>query len=196
MPWITPYHSIDDFSHPLTIDDKITIFEEQTLGWVLGIAHVMLNGNLAEMRHAGWAAMIVAFTYFEMIAKTKVGFDCMGKSEKYFWNGVCDVFPALIKFTTTEQEDLKGILYGSIRCGFYHAGMSHGRVIISGDLPDALAYDTARRAVSVNPHLLIPIQQEHFSKYIADLKSPENSELRERFERRFDFINQWDPLKA
>ena len=35
--WITPNYQISDFTIPLSLDDKIEIFFDRTMGWQLSI---------------------------------------------------------------------------------------------------------------------------------------------------------------
>ncbi|MHB0878433.1 MAG: hypothetical protein ACYC5O_20550, partial [Anaerolineae bacterium] len=116
-------------------------------------------------------------------------------SSEYFWKGVLEVFPEVIRqYSSHQQADLKSILYKSVRCGFYHAGMSQGRVAISSEYPIALGYEITRRVVLLNPHRLIPILKRHLAGYVTELEKADNCDLRERFERRFDYLMAWDPL--
>jgi hypothetical protein len=197
MTWITPYHQAEDFTWPLTLEDRITIFSEQTLGWQLDIADACINGGLPSMRHAGWAVLMIAFSYFEMIAKFKDG--CTGKetrSAHFFRAGVEDAFPDIALFPPQEKEEALTILYRSARCGFYHSGMAQGRITISSEYEQSLAYSSQVKYVFINPHRLIPDLRAHFLRYMEALTDPQNTDLRDRFARRFDHLQNWDPLSA
>jgi len=195
MAWITPYHQAADFRWPLAVEDKITIFSEQTLGWQLDIADTCINGDLPSMRHAGWAVLMIAFSYFEMIAKLKDGYaGKASKSESYFGAGVVDVFPHVASSPPNERVEMLTILYRSARCGFYHSGMAQGRITISSTYGQSLAFDSQSRWIFINPHRLIPELRDHFRRYVEDLRNPQYTDLRDRFERRFDYLQNWDPL--
>ena len=149
------------------------------------------------MRHAGWAVLMIAFSYFEMIAKLKDGYT--GKetrSAHFFSTGVEDVFPDIASFPPQEREETLTILYRSARCGFYHSGMAQGRITISGEYKQSIAYSAQAKYVFINPHRLIPDLRAHFLNYIEVLTDPQNTDLRDRFARRFDHLQNWDPLVA
>jgi len=192
MTWVTPYHQDSDFSRPLSFEDKVKIFEEQVLGWQLDIADTCINGELEEMGHSGWAVLAIAFTYFEMIGKTKDGYSGDSRSRRYFDQGVLDVFPELA--SRPERVDVLTILYKHIRCGFYHAGVVHCRVTISSRFPHALDFVPQERRVLINPHLLIPVIKRHFVEYINCLRNPQEQRLRDNFEKRFNYLASFDPL--
>jgi hypothetical protein len=44
--WITWKHEETDFEAPLTFEQKVDVFYEQTLGWQLHIADLVANGGL------------------------------------------------------------------------------------------------------------------------------------------------------
>ena len=166
------------------------------MGWQLDIADSCMNAGLELMRHAGWAALMIAFSYFEMIAKMKAGYvGEKSESKNYFERGVLDVFPGLAEVPEALKTDILRILYRSARCGFYHGGMAGGRIIISGEYKQPLAFRADSRYVLINPHLLIPELKAHFTKYIECLRDPGNKQGRDNFEKRFDYLRNWDPLR-
>lgn len=203
MTWITPCSQDTDFCRPLKFEDKVRIFKERTLGWQIDIAEACINGRtgcdgapLGPIKHSGYAVLQIVLSYFEMIAKLKDGFVRPSQSQSYFRAGVRDVFPALASHDATVVDDVLSILYGSARCGLYHAGMTEGRVVLLGEGLPALTYDQHRRRLIVNPHNLVPVLRQHLLAYVNDLKDPAKVELRENFERRFDHLMRSDPLSS
>jgi len=192
MHWITPYTLSSDLHEPPTLEDKIRLFKEQTLGWQLDIADNCINSNLPGMRHCGFAVLFIIFSYFEMIAKMRYGYEGMSQSQKFFERGVLDVFPDLK--IHPKLKEIQTILYSSARCGFYHSGMAHKGIKISGEYKKALEYTTDPQIVLINPHLLIPLLKRHFLQYMSDVSNPGDPELRANFEKRFDYLQKWDPL--
>ena len=195
MNWITPYHLSTDFPEDLSSDDKLTIFSEQVLGWQLDIADACINGKLAVMRHSGFAVMHIVFSYFEMIAAFKGLKPIPGERGAGQFNaGVMDVFVQLASLTACEQSDILKILYVSVRCGLYHQARTRRRVVLSGDYPDTLGWDSLERVVRMNPHKLVPVMKQHFHQYVCSLRDPANTGLREAFESNFDRTQAEDPL--
>lgn len=205
--WISPSFQDDDFRHPLNIEDKITIFEDRTLGWKLDIADQIINGKkrpdgseeLPAIPHSGYAVLDIVFSYFEMIAKYDDGFAQIGKSKEYFKQGVFSVFPYLNKYHL--QANVPGVqgkvvpivdyvldvMYEGVRCGLYHSGVTNGRIILTGGIQKPMALDLQNMVLIINPHLLVPAIKTHFARYVNHLKNPRNVNLRIKFEARFDF---------
>jgi len=205
MTWITPCHEREDFGETLTFADKVLIFEEQVTGWLLDIADACMNSTIPcvrqAMRHAGFAVLLMVFSYFEMIAKYKEGYtrDLSHKeirSAEYFRKGVQDVFSDIMSdWDKKNTEDTLTILFRAGRCGFYHSGVAHMRIAISHTYP-VLAYDSRSQRVLVNPHRLVPHLKEHVRKYTRALRgAPEGSQLRSSFLARFDAVSGFDPLR-
>lgn len=78
--WISWRHQSSDFTHPLTYDEKVDVFYEQTLGWQLHIADLLANGGSAfpegglgathpvrSVPHGGFAVLHICFSYFELV---------------------------------------------------------------------------------------------------------------------------------
>lgn len=194
MTWITPYHQDTDFVWPLCLEDKIRIFEERVSGWQLDIADACINGGRPEMRHSGWAVLMIVFSYFEHIGKCRVGAEDSEKSQDRFRIGLEDVFPGLTTMPSRLHDDVASILYTSGRCGFYHSGMAQQRIIISGDYSDSVALSPGG-VILINPHRLVPDLKEHSQRYVAELRDPANEETRRNFEKHFDYLHELDPLE-
>ena len=205
--FISPKYNAENFSQPPSVDDKITIFADRTMGWKLDIADQLINGRKrndgAEERspipHSGYATIDIVFSYFEMIAKYEDGFAQIGQSEKYFKSGVYSVFPNLkqhqvpVKIPGVQGKVISVIdyvldlLYKGVRCGLYHSGITNGRIVITGDISEPMALDLQNMVLIINPHRLIPTLIVHFTSYISRLRDPNNQELRKNFGARFDF---------
>jgi hypothetical protein len=208
--WISKNFQDSNFQQPLSLDDKIMIYEDRVLGWKLDIADQVINGvkrlNGTEERtaipHSGYATLDILFSYFEMIGKYEAGFAQEGKSKYYFKEGVFAVFPQLRQgkisakppgvtgIVISMADFFQDIMYEGIRCGLYHAGATSGRVVLTGEIEQPFAIDPQNMLLIVNPHLLVPLLKEHFASYIARLREPSNQILRDNFEVRFDFDNQ------
>lgn len=196
--WISPKYRSTSFKKPLSIDDKITIFVDRTLGWQLDIADKIINGEsspdgrqtASPIQHSGFAVLHIVLSYFEMIAKTEEGYIQPGKSEEHFKRGVLSVFPSLKSPPVPITDDLLKILYSGGRCGLYHGGLTDSRIVLIGDIEAPMGFDTANKKLLINPHRLVPAMKKHFRQFEARLRDPNNIELREKFERRFDYEDQ------
>lgn len=203
MTWISYRTTSSDFPAKSTVDDKIDLFREQTLGWQLAPADACINGvsrlglldgGPAGILHSGYAVLAIVFSYFEMIGKLRAGFAETGKSRYYFRKGLLNVFPALEASGPEVQKDIVEILYQSGRCGLYHAGKVGVRMPISGDWLYPLRYDSESRKLRINPHRLVPELIKHLELYVRELKDPGNGQLRCNFERTYDWTITQDPL--
>jgi hypothetical protein len=181
--WITPYHQETDFSFPLEFDSKVQIFVEQTLGWQLNIAEEVIE----NVRHSGFAVLSIVMSYFEKIGKYRSGFADMGKSRHYFKEGAYFVFPSLRDISPDIVNKLLDAIYEGCRCGLYHSGLTNSEIIITGDFGEPIGLDPDQKKLIVNPHMLIPELKSHLKGYETQLRNPENVEIRQKFEHKFDY---------
>src|SRR5688500_2766267 len=86
--WISWKHHSSDYPEPLTFEQKVEVFYEQTLGWQLHIADLIANGGttfgetevrggrravssdgyeVSPIRHSGFAVLHICLSYFELI---------------------------------------------------------------------------------------------------------------------------------
>jgi hypothetical protein len=205
--WISPSFQDTDFKQPLSVDDKITIFGDRTLGWKLDIANQIMNGKKGAdgsveqppIQHAGYAALDIVISYFEMIAKYEDGFAKAGKSEDYFKSGVYLVFPEFKQppppanvpgiqgKVVSLVELVLDLMYEGIRCGLYHSGITNGRIMLTGEIQTPMAFGLQNQILIVNPHMLVPKLIAHLADYIKRLRDVNNADLRAKFGARFDF---------
>jgi hypothetical protein len=205
--WISPSYQDSDFRYPLGVDDKITIFEDRVLGWKLDIADQVINGKTSTggseerqpVPHSGYAALDIVFSYFEMIAKYEDGYVQKRRSEKYFRRGVYSVFPQMRAHQVPANvpgvqgkvvsviDYVLDLMYDGVRCGLYHSGATNGRVELSAGFRAPLVFDPQNISLGINPHLLVPKLRAHFIDYINRLRDENSSDLRKKFEARFDF---------
>lgn len=199
--WISPSYRDTDFPAPMSLDDKITIFEDRTLGWKLDIADRIINGTeaAAAIPHSGYATLDIVFSYFELVGKYEAGYADLGRSEDFFKEGVYSIFPALRSDSPDLEaagvigdvrpviDEVLDIMYSGVRCGIYHSGITDGRVVLTSDVRHPLAFDPQSGVLVINPHRLVPALKEHLQGYISRLREEANQDLRNNFESRFDF---------
>lgn len=194
--WITPNYQDSDFTYPLGLDDKITIFLDGVYGWQLDIADKCINtqrdkdGNILSqpIKHSGFAVLHIVLSYFEMIAKFQDGFAATGRSRHYFSQGVLSVFPELGKHPIDIVDKLIDLLYEGGRCGLYHSGATNPHIILTKDIDAPIAFtDSPEPKLIINPHSLVPTLKMHLAEYGRQLRDSTKTQLRENFERRFDF---------
>jgi hypothetical protein len=185
VAWSSKYSS-DDF--PLnyehwTVEDKINLFEDQVIGWQLGIADEIINKNAGKNPHAGFAVLSIILSYFERIGKYLDGYAGTSQPKAYFIKGLNSVFPLL-----EEHSEIIDLLYYQVRCGMYHEAIIGGQIILSADYSEPIqVIDELSPVVAINPHTLTTALIEHFTKYINDLrKSSTDDVILINFLKRFD----------
>ena len=185
---ITPKHLFSDFTLPLTIEQKITIFFERVDGWQLKIADLLTGGvydkrgNLIDISETAYAVLHIVFSFFEMIAKYEEGYT--GKeSTHYFKKGMKSIFPE-----SENYPELLNQLYDGVRCGLYHCGQTNSRVFIDSNLEKAIGF-TKHKKVYINPRNLVKDLREYLNDYVQKLRNIKNQQLRNNFQNRFDFDN-------
>lgn len=188
MVHISPQYTDESFERPWTIETKIEIFLDRTMGWQLDIADQMINGDVKSeppinpIEHSGFAALQVLFSYFEMFGKYEDGYTGEGRSAYYFRRGVIAVWPDFNLDDKLSAHITRMYKHG--RNGLYHNAATGSRIVIWGGFHASLGLGDNR--LTINPHRFVKQLIIHFLGYITKLKNPDNVELRERFERRFD----------
>jgi hypothetical protein len=101
-------HEHTDFTSPLSFEEKVELFYEQTLGWQLHIADLIANGGMTfgavgrtpsypipAVDHSGFAVLHICLSYFELVGSILVPKSPKASSTKIFKTGVESVFPNL-----------------------------------------------------------------------------------------------------
>jgi hypothetical protein len=144
--------------------------------WHLDVALACLEQSI----HAGFAALSIVTSYFEMIGKYQTGYLGAGQSKKHFGRGVSSVFPEL-------SDAAKDILYERVRCGLYHVSSVRGsEVLLQHNYYKPVDFNPDFPILVINPKLFVTAIIEHFDEYIAQLTTPSYSTLRANFVARFD----------
>jgi len=185
--FISPNYRFSDLNIPLSLDDKIKVFEDQILGWHLNTADWIVKSRAKQATHSAYAVMQIILSYFEMIAKYEKGYVGNRKSGYFFEVGIKLVFPQLE--TRPEKDaikDLLKILYKQGRCGLYHAGRARSDIIVSWGYPFPIQYDPIKKLLGINPKKMVNSIRQHFKGYIIKLKDASNCILRTKFEVKFD----------
>jgi hypothetical protein len=194
--FISPHFQDSDFTYPLSLENKIDLFEDRIIWWKLMIADNLINGGTDILGNfhdkgihgAGFAVLDIVFSYFELIAKYYEGYTGKFDSSVYFKKGVILVFPNIEEKFPDEVDGLLDILYEDCRCRLYHAGFLSQRITLTHELQTAFGYNPVYKRLVINPHLLPSILKGHFESYICQLRDKNNHELRENFEKRFNCL--------
>ena len=193
-------HQHTDFPQPPSFDDKVVIFYERIWGWQLHIAELCLDGgkdhggktDVQKIPHSAFAAMQIMLSYFEMIAKYEDGFIPTGgnhQAGKYFKRGVRSVFPSLATENAASVDELLAAIWKKARCGLYHMSQTAAGIVLTGDIAEAIQFNTTNKVLIINPHRLPAVLKGHLEDYRGRLLDPTNVDLRRDFEQRYDHDN-------
>lgn len=122
------------------------------------------------------------------------------ESKKYFKQGVYSVFPEFKDALPPEQIPLSpignvvslkdvvlGLMHEGIRCGRFHSGITNGKIFLTGEIKTPTTFDLQNQMLIINPHLLVPNLKTHLKNYVERLRDTNNTDLRTKFEVRYDF---------
>jgi hypothetical protein len=144
------------------LEDMIDVFEDQMRGWLIEPANA-----LRYYQHAGFGILAIVLSYFEPIGQ--------------FLEGKAD--------DPTIPDTLFHELYDQVRCGIFHQGITKRKVMIrpQGPHPIEVIYGAGHvvTQVEIVPINLIDSINNHLVRYVADLRNPENQDLRSNFRNWF-----------
>jgi len=94
-------------------------------------------------------------------------------------------------------EKVAELLYDDGRCGFFHDGMSRGRIFISGQHDDIVLATIGKdengiidlnkiKSLVINPKKLLAAIEWHFRDYLIKLRDQNEKELRSNFYKMAD----------
>lgn len=206
--WISWKHEDTDFVGSLTFEQKVEVFYEQTLGWQLHIADLIANGgttfgefklgkagyDVCSIRHSGFAVLHICLSYVELIGSLVHA--TLQSPSRTFKAGLSTI-SGLID-SSYVNTPVVARLYEAARCGLYHEGRTRPGVGL-GQPPDgnAIACDPLSGAIAISPERLPQVLKAHLEELRRALLDARNTDLRDRFERRFDSgFTQQPPNKA
>jgi hypothetical protein len=161
------------------LEDMIDVFEDQMRGWLIEPANA-----LRYYQHAGFGILAIVLSYFEPIGQFLEG--KADVSKRQFVVGLKAVFPGI---DPTIPDTLFHELYDQVRCGIFHQGITKRKVMIrpQGPHPIEVIYGAGHvvTQVEIVPINLIDSINNHLVRYVADLRNPENQDLRSNFRNWF-----------
>jgi len=169
------------------INDLIDIFEDRMKLWMFEPARMLLR-----YRYGPIPSVQLLIPYFECIITYIKGEDSERKSRQYFEEAFLSVFTS----QEVSQDDMRraaNFIYKEIRCGFFHVGMSGKKIEYSFMEQSPIAVTVPKKdgkliysgeigSILINPEEFLKSIENHFKRYIAKLRNPANTDLRDRFE--------------
>lgn len=135
-----------------------------------------MGDKLKAEHNAGFVVLMVATAYLEGNQQYREGRTREGESKKFFVAAIQRIF------SLTEQQGRE--LYGEVRCGLFHDGMTKHRVSIANEYPDALV--VVGDEFRISPNKFLDAVRADMTSYIAALRDPNSTALRTNFERRWN----------
>lgn len=161
---------------PNDLNDKIIIYERQVNDWFLNRATRFLRGD-----KNGFIILMICLSYLEGVEQYRRGQNSNGQSRVFFRNAVNRIYP-----NTYAAGDLDD-LYTEARCGLFHNGMVRGKIIISERFQNPISFPD-QDTIQINPRALLNDIKADFREYLANLKDPQNAQLRNNFNAMFSNI--------
>lgn len=185
---ISPNYDVSKLAIPTTIDSLIDVYEDRIRFWTIEPARI-----ISQYPHGGFAVCHLLASYFESYAIYFKGKDSEKKSFDFFSMGLFSVFPELKfqTYTKNQLDEFISIMYKSFRCGLYHIGLAREKImLVNGD--DALNIITNVEnqiiTVQIDTSKLISSIENHFNKYICDLRNVNNIETRKNFRKSMELL--------
>lgn len=188
---ISPKYDTSKLLDP-TLEDYIDVYEDQIKGWYLNYAKQMHKDG-----DAGFAALQIAFSYFEGHAIFYRGEDSREQSKLFFKQAFLSVFPELLvseDMNAPLLDDTISAMYEDGRCGFFHAGITRKRFMLRDGEPtirigpDPVTQTKVLR-IFLDRRKFVDRVCEHFEKYIARLRNPTETKLRKNFEKALKLLH-------
>jgi len=192
--YISPNFTWEKLENP-SFDDLLDVFEDRVRNWLLEPAK-----SLLKLPHGSVPTISLLFTYFEPIQIYLSGQDSKGASARFFIDGFLTVFgsPGIDK---SQLVDMAKTIYTEGRCGFFHNGLSGGKIQYSknGNKALIISYPKVNNKIDINGKVWSIVinadrfhwcVKKHFDKYISDLRNTENRTLRENFKKAVDL--KWE----
>ena len=158
------------------IEDKIRIFERQVNGWFLERAQSLLG----EEKN-GFIILMIATAYIEGMEQYRKGKPSKRKSASFFKNGIKRIFRIDSNYDSRLSE-----LYKELRCGLFHNGMTGEYIRISSHykMPINLSHG---KIIKINQKIFLKEVKMDFEQYLTDLQDTNKTELRENFNKMYEF---------
>lgn len=171
------------------IEDKIKIYERQVKEWFLKKASYSMRG-----KNYGFIGLMVCLSYLEGVQQYREGEtseenlrryqrnrDNRGNTENELFGSKGFFVKSLIRIYGNEYTipNLK-LFYKQARCGLFHDGMTKDMIRYRYDYPQALDF-SVEGLIMVNPKILLKDIKKDFNKYLKELRTVTNTELRTNF---------------
>lgn len=178
---------------PNNTDDLITIYERQVKNWFLNVAKEFKSQN--DILDSCFVKLMIAISYIEGNQSYREGRSSDRQSKAFFCRGLKRIVEQSGEYTISEAEC--EVLYGEIRCGLFHTGMTKDSIIISSEFEQPIQIITHNGIdeIGINHQLLLDLVIQDFDNYINLLRNSNEVEAREKFSRMFNILINQDKIR-
>jgi hypothetical protein len=182
-PFLSPNYRQDQVD--LTkLADRILVYEDQIRGWYLEPAKALLL-----VPNSAFAVLHILMGYFEHHAIYLKGVSSTDRSKEFFRIGFISVFPRANHSdppgidAKAVSKWLADVMYSDARCGLFHEWMVRGWIAVTDKLELIRAFGRPGHitGVVINVDKFFAMIETHFTRYVDDLKNPNNAALRAAF---------------
>ena len=170
---------------------KIDIYEARVMDWFFNIALQLTPNN---SNTGDYVALMIALSYVEGVEQFRTGNEIVEqfiknpksfpKSKKLSEDSLRRIFPGYPDEPPDTSVYCK--IYKEIRCGLFHSGFTNGKIYLKYDQDKAIHID--EEIINIHPKIFLECVISDFKKYILALKDPNESKLRENFEKLWDYL--------
>lgn len=181
---ISPKYKLRYLYDDDSLSRRLDVFEDRTKGWFFDHAKTLME---SKNQHVGFAVLKLVFSYFEMIAQYIEGQSSNGRAGIFFKKGVEYVFPEIVGHEY--KEEIKEILWTSARNGFFHSGMTKGKLFIEdSEAHNPIEFKGDR--VYIDRFLFPAKIFDNFDSYVEDLRATDDDSKIQNFNYIWEEVNK------
>ena len=193
---ISPNYNSDDFANIDTLDKKIDFFIDRVKGWHIGVAKELITYDIP---HRSFLLLHSVSTYIELISRYEQGIDHCWQVKEHYIYGFKRVYPKEKLRSTNDNSEIPQevydrlcvLFYKKVRCAIAHTSFIGSNIQLTTNINKTFMFsrapDEEEGIIQINPDLMIDDIENNFNEYEDSLRNLNNSELRDSFEKRYDY---------
>ena len=159
-------------------DAKILVYEDRVRGWFLDFAR-----KLSKEKHSGFILLMICVSYLEGNQQFREGKESRQRESGEMIKRAMQRMMKIPK----EYEKVLDLFISEVRCGLFHDGMTRKHILLKDNISHPLMIDEDKEIVIISPSKLLELIDIDLELYIKELRNPSNRELRNNFERFWNF---------
>jgi len=159
-------------------DAKILVYEDRVRGWFLDFAR-----KLSKEKHSGFILLMICVSYLEGNQQFREGRESRQRESGEMIKRAMQRMMKIPK----EYEKVLDLFISEVRCGLFHDGMTRKHILLKDDISHPLMIDEDKEIVIISPSKLLELVDIDLELYVKQLRNPSNRELRNNFERFWNF---------